>query len=533
MYKSDIPNTKSYKNLMPNEEVLNNMRQLVNSYLIDTNLTPPIQQGHLFSLASNFLLIHPNFTPYFKLIVILINNHIWENIVASIPFKKRVLLLPKCIQDSKKCNAKTDELGLLCELCGGCKLTDYITTAEQLGYNVIVSEGSGTVSVLLNSGQIECVVGVACLESFERTFPISLKQAIPSIAIPLYNSNCKNSKTNEPWLNEALQLSDTSKTLKQVDLKEIQAKSNSWFSPEYLNKLFPPNNQTTVIANQWLQAGGKRWRPVIMTALYNALSSNSDNHGVLPKLAIAIESFHKASLAHDDIVDNDTTRYGEASLLKEHSMEITLNTGDLLLSYGYQLIAESGLDSPEIKKLIVAASNAHRELCLGQGEELIWQQQSGMPSMEKVIEIFALKTAPAFEVSLVFGAIASKAINNLYPILKEYSKAIGIAYQIQDDINDFNPDHISNDIIEYRPSLILAILNEKNPEGLAAFLNDTQANNKRKAENIYNWATANGTIDEAKKMLDTYKDYALNSLNNLHNVSAKVLLYRLLNKIIQ
>ena len=522
------------ENLVPQtENELAKLRKRVDEFLEKKSLVAPLHQEILIKLATEFILQYPDKQKYIKLIAILINNAVWQPVVASIPFDRRVLLLPKCIRNSSGCKAKIDELGLLCEFCGGCKLEDYIEKAEGLGYHVIVSEGTGAVSVLLGSGQIECVIGVACLESFGRSFPLSLKQAIPSIAIPLYNSDCQDSKTDENWLNQTLNLSNNENLLVKVDLDVLRSKVGTWFTPHYLNNLFPEENRSIEIANKWLQAGGKRWRPLIMMAIYKALNvENYIKDEQLAKLAIAIESFHKASLAHDDIVDNDFERYGEESLLKKHSMEITLNTGDLLLSYGYQLIAEAELTPEQTQKLLSTASLAHRGLCVGQGEELLWQQEKRMPTLEKVIDIFANKTAPAFEVALKFGAIANNADSKLLEIIKNYSYALGIAYQIKDDIDDFNPKTKSNDIVGYRPSLVLAILNEKFPEKMLGYLRKLNNGTPEIATDIFKWADNEGAIDQAKELLENYKQKVLSSLDDLDNISVKVLLYRLLNKII-
>jgi geranylgeranyl pyrophosphate synthase len=72
------------------------------------------------------------------------------------------------------------------------------------------------------------------------------------------------------------------------------------------------------IANKWLQAGGKRWRPLIMLALHNELSTENviSNEQLAKCWPLLLKVFHKASLAHDDIADNDAERYGEESLLK-------------------------------------------------------------------------------------------------------------------------------------------------------------------------------------------------------------------------
>ena len=59
----------------------------------------------------------------------------------------------------------------------------------------------------------------------------------------------------------------------------------------------------------------------------------------LRKVAVAVECFHKASLIHDDIEDNDAQRYGETTLHEEHGVAVALNVGDLLIGEGYRLLA--------------------------------------------------------------------------------------------------------------------------------------------------------------------------------------------------
>ena len=61
----------------------------------------------------------------------------------------------------------------------------------------------------------------------------------------------------------------------------------------------------------------------------------------LQKVAVAIECFHKASLIHDDIEDNDAARYGEKTLHEEFGAAVALNVGDLLIGEGYRLIGAS------------------------------------------------------------------------------------------------------------------------------------------------------------------------------------------------
>ena len=92
----------------------------------------------------------------------------------------------------------------------------------------------------------------------------------------------------------------------------------------------------------------------------------------IKKIAVAIECFHKASLIHDDIEDNDATRYGEKTLHAEYGVPVALNVGDLLIGEGYRMIASSK-ESPEQKsQMLLVAAQGQRQLCRGQGEELCW-----------------------------------------------------------------------------------------------------------------------------------------------------------------
>ena len=119
---------------------------------------------------------------------------------------------------------------------------------------------------------------------------------------------------------------------------------------------------------------------------------------------MAVECFHKASLVHDDIEDNDAQRYGEATLHEEHSMPVALNAGDMLIGEGYRLLADNDFAPAIRSSMIRIAAEGQRELCRGQGAELIWTQKPEALSSAQVLEIFRSKTAPAFEVGLKIGA---------------------------------------------------------------------------------------------------------------------------------
>ncbi|NOU60965.1 polyprenyl synthetase family protein [Marinifilum caeruleilacunae] len=528
--RKDQINTNLGNALPQTPEKLKQIRDLIRDYAAETEIVPPLQEEEVIFHSGELIKLHPELFLYQKLLAVMINNFAWQNIVAGIPFNRRILLLPKCFSHAD-CPAEFDELGLLCEQCGRCDLADIISKADDLGYHTIVSEGTTSASVLLSSGQVECVIGVGCLHSFERSFPLAVKEAVPSIAIPLYNNDCKDSKVDEIWLNEILAVRNQSNWNGWIDLDLLKKSVKSWFSKKNLEEFFSYRDETVDIAIDWIEKDGKRWRPLIMTAVYDALTGKSGEYDeTIQKLAVSIECFHKASLVHDDIVDEDDERYGKPTLHKEYNMPVALNVGDLMVGYGYQMIAESG--AKHIRNLMKVASKAHRDLALGQGEELLWRSNGKFLSKEEIIRIFSNKTSPAFEVALQFGAIQANANGSVQNVIAEYSRALGIAYQINDDLDDFKQKEIASGFNTVQPSLVSSILNEKYPQKMQEWSKRNQEGDASVHSEILHWEETNLAMKEAEEMLSEYKHQAMRSLSKLSSSNLKILLTRLLNRIV-
>ena len=80
--------------------------------------------------------------------MVMIGNFFWKQQFMAIPFNRRMLLLPHCLKHAEGCPAEYSEFGLDCERCGACSIADYKVRAEQLGYKVVVAEGSPVVLIL-------------------------------------------------------------------------------------------------------------------------------------------------------------------------------------------------------------------------------------------------------------------------------------------------------------------------------------------------------------------------------------------------
>ena len=124
------------------------------------------------------------------------------------------------------------------------------------------------------------------------------------------------------------------------------------------------------------------------------------------RAAIAIETFHKASLVHDDIEDDDAFRYGHETLHRVHGIGTAINVGDYLIGLGYRLVSRDRkeLGAEAAADILDKLADAHMKLSEGQGAELLWRdaKDKALTTLD-ALKIYALKTAPAFEAALYTG----------------------------------------------------------------------------------------------------------------------------------
>jgi len=252
----------------------------------------------------------------------------------------------------------------------------------------------------------------------------------------------------------------------------------------------------------------------------------------LRKLAVAVECFHKASLVHDDIEDGDDLRYGERTLHAEEGVPVALNAGDLRLGEGYRLIGELSVE-PEIKvAMLQLAAAGHLTLSRGQGRELAWIRKPSPLASVEVLDLFRQKTAPAFEVALRLGAFLGGADAETHEVLRKYSESIGIAYQINDDLEDSREGAESDDLQKGRPSVVVAIA-YKRAEGaekelMAALFRPATAHVNGEVHAVFKTSRA---IEKAEELLEAYKEDAIRSLRFLSGPTLKGLLRRVVGKI--
>ena len=521
------------KNIPPTPIMRQQILQAVRNYVAEFNPVPPLPTADLKVHADRLiesLQCDPIFRDY---IGVLLNNEMWREQLAAVPFERRLLLLPKCLRVESKCPAPFDEFGLLCKQCGLCSIQDLTVEAEKLGYAVLVAEGSAIVMSLIQTGKIEAIVGVSCLSVLERAFPYMEAAAVPGVAVPLLQDDCIDTNVDLDWVWEYIHLTSDDKT-RRLDLSALRDEVDSWFTPASLEILL--GSAVTIaerIGRDWLMRAGKRWRPFLTIATWRALSeSSADISSDLKKVAIAVECFHKASLIHDDIEDGDDIRYGQKTLHAEYGMPVALNVGDFLIGEGYRLLASVNLPAHQKCEMLRIAAEGQRELCRGQGTELDWNRNRSVLSPLQVIEIFRRKTAPAFEVALRLGAIAASRHEECDDVIGAYSVALGIAYQIRDDLADFDGTGDSNDFATLRPSVLLAIARDRATGDVREYLDGVwNGTEKPDAAKLLTLCRELKADERSEHLLESYKEEAIRALVSLENASLKGLLRRTLGKI--
>jgi geranylgeranyl pyrophosphate synthase len=509
------------------------IRRLAQEYVAAVRPVPPLTLEDLRSHSDEAVRRHALDPKYRDYLAVLLNSELWREQLATVPFERRLLLLPKCLRVEDKCPAPFDEFGLLCKQCGLCSIQDLQSEAERLGYAVLVAEGSAIVMALIQTGKIDAIVGVSCLSVLEKAFPYMESAAVPGVAIPLLQDDCKDTTVDLDWIWEVLHLTSDDRT-RRLDLDGLRREVNRWFEPSSLEALLPGggSGETVRIAREWLARAGKRWRPFLAVCAWKALQEDPETpfpQG-LKELAVAVECFHKASLIHDDIEDNDALRYGEKALHEEHGMPVALNVGDLLLGEGYRLLAGCPAPAEVRARLFGIASAGHRTLCLGQGAELSWARDPRPLGHLEVLEIFRQKTAPAFEVALKLGAAYAGAPEEIFDVLTRYSEALGIGYQIRDDLEDLESSAPLP--AAPRPSLPLALVHERSRgEDRALVERSIRSGASVEPEAVRKLLRDPAVEGRCRGLLESYKEEAVRSLAELENASLKGLLRRVIGKI--
>jgi geranylgeranyl diphosphate synthase type II len=518
---------------------------------------------------------------YLGFTLVCIANEFWREQVQAIDFKRRLLLLPHCLKHAEGCPADYDEFGLDCRKCGACSVADFKTKAEDLGYKVLVSEGTPIVLKIIVSGHVDAIVGVACLNVLEKAIDKILLAGIPCVAAPLLSSNCKSTSVDDDWVAELIDLKTPPPQTRTKTYVHLLRLAHQICEEPELSRLAPrqrlasgvalmpreensgllrdparqdPLAQQEAIAYDWMGQGGKRSRPFITLAAYDALRGAPGTLGAegctppdaVRRTALAIETFHKASLVHDDIEDDDTFRYGRTTLHRQYGVGTAINVGDYLIGLGYRLVSRERkeLGGDCAADILNKLSDAHLKLSEGQGAELLWRdaRDKTLTALD-ALKIYALKTAPAFEAALYAGLRLAGSADHYEKAVADFSKNLGVSFQILNDLKDWDGDDdnklvAGQDVLAARPTLLLALaLEGSSAAEREELLNLIQNRPDKDAvsptlERLRHLFTKAHVFVKAEKLVEKYRARAEAVADEIQPTELRELLYYLVDSVL-
>ena len=188
-----------------------------------------------------------------------------------------------------------------------------------------------------------------------------------------------------------------------------------------------------------LLLGGKRVRPFLVFITGKLLGADE---AVLEGPAAAIECIHAYSLIHDDLpaMDNDVLRRGQPTVHKAFGEAMGILAGDALQTLGFEILANHPFPErllPNKVRMLqeLGEASGYRGMCGGQALDL--EAEGHKVDLEGLLRVHRHKTGALIRCAVRMGALASEYLNDaVMKYLTEYSEAIGLAFQIHDDILD-------------------------------------------------------------------------------------------------
>lgn len=282
--------------------------------------------------------------------------------------------------------------------------------------------------------------------------------------------------------------------------------------------------------NSILSNSGKQLRPLLALILARACSGNKITEATI-RYAAASELLHNATLLHDDVADDSNQRRGVPTVMSLMGPAVSVLVGDYWLVKALDLILRSAdTDVRAIKIFSRTLSD------LAEGELLQLQKaQTGDTTEEDYLRIIFSKTASLFKTTCLLAALSVHASEEVEKAAVDYAVALGIAFQIKDDILDYSGTEavgkpLGADVLEQKITLpllgALAVADEAEQARVRKLVSDIVEHPEYRSE-IVRFVMENGGIEYAEQKLDEFVHKAVAALDILPDSTEKGFLVQL------
>lgn len=268
-----------------------------------------------------------------------------------------------------------------------------------------------------------------------------------------------------------------------------------------------------------LRQGGKRMRPTLCLLACELFGGNIDEC-MTP--AVAAEIFHNFTLVHDDIMDQAPLRRGMETVYHKWNSDIALLSGDTMLIKAFQYVLDT--DKKYRYDVFAELCKVALEVCEGQQYDLNFEVQNDV-SLDSYLEMIRLKTAVLLGSVLKIGAIVAGADAKNQKAIYDFGIALGMAFQLQDDIFDCYGDvkvfgkmtggDISDNKKTYLYLKALELASEEDKNTLAELFEMPKGRDEKKIQTVLNIYAKYNVKDIVTDLMTQYYEDSLKYLDSV------------------
>lgn len=288
-------------------------------------------------------------------------------------------------------------------------------------------------------------------------------------------------------------------------LSDIEARMDQGFEERLRNIIQSSTLYTQQIGEYILGSGGKRLRPKLVELIGKTVGLSAD---VIDPLAYSVELMHTASLLHDDVVDGTELRRAKPTANQVFGDKPALLTGDFISALAMETMCRVGN-----LKVVTAMVQTIKKMAEGELKELQYAR-TFHDNVDVYLDIIYLKTATLFELCTYAPGVLAGLAEEPLTALTSYGRAVGMAFQIVDDIINVAPDEKDNkdpynDILEGKSTLPLFFIFKENPEVLTTLSEMADPCEKQKFIISY---ISPGILQKSRDVAQNYLNEALMSI---------------------
>jgi len=210
-----------------------------------------------------------------------------------------------------------------------------------------------------------------------------------------------------------------------------------------------------------IELPGKRIRPLLVMLCAEIYGISPDQSGAA---AIAVELLHDFTLVHDDVMDNDATRRGQPTVHVKWDVSTAILAGDGLMGLAFQKLLHSPAGDTAL--MTMRMTETMIEVCEGQALDKMFETSRDVSS-EAYLDMINRKTAALIAFSCELGGLLAKTGDRVVENLRQFGRALGLAFQIQDDLLDVTADEeklgksVGSDFAMRKQNILTILLRER------------------------------------------------------------------------